>query len=252
MFNPLNLNNKLVLVTGASSGIGRATALVLARLGAAVVLCGRRESELRETAALMEQSGSAYLEPFDLAQTDAIPGWMQQICSKHGSGLAGIVHCAGLGLSLPLRVMNRKKMDEVMTVNVYAALALLRGMATKGISDGSGGSVVLISSISGLVGGPGKTLYGASKAALNVIARSAALELASKRIRINCIAPAWVDTPMLRNAQRDLPEGIPDLGRQVLGVIAPEEVGTAAAYLLCDAAQHITGTTLVLDGGYTC
>ncbi len=112
---------------------------------------------------------------------------------------------------------------------------------------------MFISSIAGLVGASGLTAYCGSKAALHAIAKSAALELAGRRIRVNCVAPAWVDTPMLQRALTASPGGLPDLqNRQVLGLIAPEEVGTAAAYLLSDAARHVTGTTLVLDGGYTC
>ncbi len=253
MYNPLDLTGKLILVTGASSGIGRATAIVLSRLGASVILCGRREAELRATAGMVDSGAKVYVEPFDLTDTDAIPSWMQRLCANHGSSLQGIVHAAGVDATYPLRVLNRKKLDDAMSINVYAAFGLLRGVSMKAIGGENGCSVVFISSVSGLVGVSGKTTYGGSKAALHVIAKSAALELASKQIRVNCIAPAWVDTPMLKKALGEMPDGLPDLqNRQVLGLIAPDEVGTAAAYLLSDSARHVTGTTLVLDGGYTC
>jgi NAD(P)-dependent dehydrogenase (short-subunit alcohol dehydrogenase family) len=142
-------------------------------------------------------------------------------------------------------------MDEVMTVNTYAAMALLRGIASKGVSEPGGSSVVLVTSIAGFVGGMGKTIYAASKAALHIAAKSAAVELAGKRIRVNCLAPAWVDTPLLRRAEIELPSGIPELrNRQVLGPIPPEDLGIAAAYLLSDAAGFVTGTTMVINGGY--
>jgi NAD(P)-dependent dehydrogenase (short-subunit alcohol dehydrogenase family) len=175
------------------------------------------------------------------------------LCMNHGSPLQGVVHAAGVGDTSPIRVSNRKRLDEVMSVNVYACVGLLRGVSMKAIGGEKGCAIVFISSVSGLVGIAGKTVYGASKAALHSIAKSASLELASKRIRVNCIAPGWVDTPMMQQAIQELPGGLPDLkNRQVLGLIAPQEIGIAAAYLLSDSARHVTGTTLVLDGGYTC
>jgi NAD(P)-dependent dehydrogenase (short-subunit alcohol dehydrogenase family) len=251
MFNPLDLTGKLILVTGASSGIGRATAIVLSKLGASVILNGRRVEQLHESASLMDTSAQHYIEPLDMRDVDAIPGWMQQLSTKYGRGFSGVVHSAGVGSTYPIRLLNREKMDEVMTVNTYAAMALLRGIASKGVSESGGSSVVLVTSIAGFVGGMGKTIYAASKAALHIAAKSAAVELAGKRIRVNCLAPAWVDTPLLRRAEIELPSGIPELrNRQVLGPIPPEDLGIAAAYLLSDAAGFVTGTTMVINGGY--
>jgi NAD(P)-dependent dehydrogenase (short-subunit alcohol dehydrogenase family) len=253
MFNPLDLSGKLILVTGASSGIGRATAITLSRLGASVILSGRREEELRVTLEMADKASRIYIDPFDLSDTDAIPSWMNRLCMKYDSSLQGIVHAAGFGVTFPIRASNRKKIDEVMSVNVYASIGLLHGISMKAIGGENGCSVVFISSVAGFAGAAGKTVYCGSKAALHIIAKSAAIELALKRIRVNCIAPGWVDTPMLQKALCELPEGVKDLqNRQVLGLIPPEEVGIAAAYLISDAARHITGTTLVLDGGYTC
>lgn len=218
-----------------------------------MILCGRREAELRATADMMHAGAAIHVESFDLSNIDAIPSWMQQLCRSYNSGLDGIVHAAGVGVTSSIRALSKKQLDEVMSINVYASLGLLRGVSMKSVSGDTGCSVIFISSVSGLVGVAGKTVYGGSKAALGIIAKSAALELASKRIRVNCIAPGWVDTPMLQQALRELPNGLPDLqNRQLLGLIQPEEIGVAAAYLISDAARHVTGTTLVLDGGYTC
>jgi NAD(P)-dependent dehydrogenase (short-subunit alcohol dehydrogenase family) len=253
MFNPLDLSGKLILVTGASSGIGRATAIVLSRLGASVVLNGRREEQLHETASLMEKVAKHYIELLDLNEVDAIPAWMQKISETYGSGFSGVVHCAGIVSALPIRAITLSRAEEAMRINAFASMAILRGAAKKKVFAASGCSVVLISSVNALVGWPGKTVYSAAKAALHGIAKSASLELAPKRIRVNTLAPAWVDTPMLHRFIQDFPDGCSDLqDRQVLGLIAPEEVGIAAAYLISDAARHVTGTTLVLDGGYSC
>lgn len=248
-----DLSNKLILVTGASSGIGRATAIVLSQRGAKVILCSRREAELRTTQEMMTSPEQHEIAAMDLTDTDAIPNWVQQICKRGDRQLGGLVHAAGIGTTVPLRVLNRRRIDEVMTVNTYAALGLLRAAAVKGVPRAEGCSVVLISSIAGLIGMSGLTAYGASKGALHAIVKSAALELAARRIRVNCIAPAWVDTPMLQEAVTGLPGGLSHVdARQPLGLIPPAEVGAAAAFLLSNEARHITGTTLVIDGGYTC
>jgi len=248
-----DLTGKLILVTGASSGIGRATAVALSKMGANVILCSRSESGLLATREMMAGPQRHEIETIDLVDTDAIPGRVQRMCTDRGRRLDGLVHSAGVGTTVPLRILNRKKIDQVMDVNVYAALALLRAIAVKGVPQPSGCSVVLISSIAGLIGMSGLTSYGASKAALHGIIKSAAIELAGRKIRVNCIAPAWVETPMLQDAVAGLPGGLSHVeSRQVLGLIPPSEVGAAAVFLLSDQAQHITGTTLVLDGGYTC
>lgn len=248
-----DLTGKLILVTGASSGIGRATAIAISKMGASVILCSRRETELLATREMMTCPERHNIEIMDLTETDAIPGMVQQICTSRGRNLDGIVHSAGIGTTVPLRILTRKKIDEVMSVNTYAAFALLRAVAGKGVPSPIGCSVVLISSVAGLIGMSGLTGYCGSKAALHVIVKSAALELAERKIRVNCIAPAWVDTPMLQEAVNGLPSDMSHVEkRQVLGLIPPEEIGAAAAFLLSDSARHITGTTLVVDGGYTC
>jgi NAD(P)-dependent dehydrogenase (short-subunit alcohol dehydrogenase family) len=251
MFNPLDLSGKLILVTGASSGIGRATAVVLSDLGASVIVCGRREEQLRETVSLMNAAAQHHIEPLDLNNVDAIPAWMQHLCARYGSPMAGVVHSAGIGSAYPVRLFNRSKADETMSINLYAAIAIVRGAASKGVAAPEGCAIVFISSLAGLIGVAGKTIYGASKAALHSVAKSAALELAGKRIRVNCVAPAWVDTPMMRAAEVEQPSGVSDLqNRQVLGPIPAQDVGIAAAYLLSDAARFVTGTTMVINGGY--
>ncbi len=247
------LTDKLILVTGASSGIGRATAIVLSKMGAEVILSARRESELQATRAMMISPDRHAVEPIDLADTDAIPRWVQEVCLRGNRHLDGVVHAAGIGTTVPLRVLSRTKIDEVMHINTYAALGLLRAVAAKSVPKPSGCSVVLISSVAGIIGVSGLSTYSASKAALHAIARSAALELAPRKVRVNCIAPAWVETPLLDKAVTVLPGELSHVSsRQFLGLIPPEEIGAAAAFLLSDHAQHITGTTLVIDGGYTC
>lgn len=249
-YNPLALPGRVFVVTGASSGIGRATATVLSRLGARVVLSGRRVSALEETRAGLDAPERHLIEPFDLADLDGIPGWLRGVRERAGSELSGLVHSAGHGAASPIRAVSRRTIDAVLEPNLHAALLLLRGATAKGVGrDGS--SIVFISSVAAVTPAKGLAAYAGSKGALHSVARCAAQELAPKRIRVNCVAPAYVATPMLDQAQTELPGDFTHLQRQVLGVIEPEQVGVAVAYLLSDAARTVTGTVLTIDSGYT-
>jgi NAD(P)-dependent dehydrogenase (short-subunit alcohol dehydrogenase family) len=251
MFNPLDLSGKLILVTGASSGIGRATSLVLSRLGGRVILTGRREPALQETLCAMDQPTKHLVCPADLAKTDGIPTMVQQQVEKAGSPLDGIVHSAGVGKPISLRLTSRSSVEAMMDINVYASLALLQAISTKNVASPRGGSVVLMSSVAASVASPGLVAYSGTKAALFGIAKSAALELASKQIRINCIAPGYVKTPMLDQAE-DAFVGFEQLKkRQFLGLTEAEDIGVLAAYLLSDASRAVTGATFLIDGGFS-
>lgn len=252
MYNPLDLTGKHVLVTGASSGIGRGVAQVLSRLGARLVVTGRREEALHDTIHGLENPSLHRAEVFDLSDTDAIPEWVKSITTSVGAPLDGVVHAAGLSTAIPVRILNRDRIDSLMVLNVYASLALVRGINAKGVGA-DGCSLVLISSVSGLAGAPGHTVYSASKGALHSMVRSAAKELSPRRMRVNCVAPAWVQGPIMgvvNDIQGEAFQKVQE--RQFLGAIPPEDVAVSTAYLLSDAARTVTGTTLVIDGGWTC
>lgn len=252
MYNPLDLSGRHVLVTGASSGIGRSVAGVLSRLGARLVLTGRREDALRQTLDGLEDPSAHRVAVFDLEDVDAIPGWVKTLASEGGAPLDGVVHAAGLSTAVPVRILSRSRMDRLMVLNVYASLALVRAVSARGVGA-DGCSLVLISSVSGLAGAPGHTVYSATKGALHAMVRSAAKELAGRRMRVNCVAPAWVQGPIMdvvHDLQGEAFQQVQE--RQFLGAIPPEDVAVSAAYLLSDAARTITGTTLVIDGGWTC
>jgi NAD(P)-dependent dehydrogenase (short-subunit alcohol dehydrogenase family) len=161
------------------------------------------------------------------------------------------VHSAGLGGTSPIRALSRKAIDTILVPNLHAALMLLRGATAKGVAAEAGGSFVIISSAAAMVATKGLVVYAGSKGALHAVVKSAAQELGDKRIRVNCVAPAYVATPMLEQAQTELPGQFTHLDKQFLGVIDPADVATAAAYLLSDPAKAITGTVLVIDSGYT-
>ena len=250
MFNPMELSGRAVLVTGASSGIGRATAILLSRLGARLVLTGRNEARLAETRAELEGEGHEAV-PFDLSNGDEIPAWIKGVASKTGP-LHGLVHAAGIQQVLPLKMVESRDVERMLQVNVGAAVMLAKGFRQNGV-HAEPGSVVLLSSVRGLVGEAGLALYSASKGAIVALTKSLALELAREKIRVNAVAPAFVQTPMFDVARKNMsPEQLAKLvAEHPLGIGRPLDVAYAIAYLLADTGAWVTGTTLVVDGGYT-
>lgn len=250
MPGPHSLSERTILVTGASSGIGRQTAIQLSRQGARLVLVGRSPERLQETAHRLTGEGHL-VQARDLTDADSVPAWLKELCRETGP-LHGMVHSAGVHLMKPLRFMSSQEFADVLAVNVVVAAALLKGLRQRGVC-GSPASAVLISSVMGLVGQAGVSAYSASKGAVCSLTRSAALELAAEGIRVNCVAPGLVQTEMADRASSTLtPEQMDQIrAMHPLGLGEPEDVAHAVAFLLSDASRWITGTTLVVDGGYT-
>lgn len=248
--NPLAMTDRHVLVTGASSGLGQAVATLLAELGCRVTLCARNAERLALAKAVLTGEGHV-AEPFDLSYVEAIPGWMKSLAERHGP-LHGVVHSAGLLTTKPLRILTPADWESAMRVNVVAASGLVKGFRQRGVCA-ERGSVVLLSSVMGLVGQPGQSLYSATKGALIGMARSLALELARENIRVNCVAPAVIMAGMSEQLKQNVsPEQFAQItAMHPLGLGRREDVAHAVAFLLADTGRWITGATLVVDGGYT-
>ena len=244
MYNPFQLTNKTILVTGASSGIGRETAVKCSQMGAKVIACGRNQERLESTLSCLDGSGHQ-LFAGDLSCSDFLNELIGSIENIDGALLA-----ASQTMLLPVLFSTEEKFKELFGNNFFPNVELLR-LLMKKKKIRANGSVVYVVSVGGTnIFEPGLSAYGSAKAALNSFIRYAALEFASKKVRINGISPGSIDTPMLRegNVSKDsLEECVSRCPLKRLGT--PEDVANGAIYLLSDASSWVTGQTLVIDGG---
>ena len=246
MYNPFTLENKTILVTGASSGIGRAIAIECAKIGAKVVVTGRNETRLQETHSLLEGDQPDYIVA-DLSVNEDVVDLGTKL-----STLDGIVHCAGFTIPKPFNFLNREDVNSVMDVNFIAPIFLTQFLLkNKKINKKS--SIVFISSISGVyVSYIAGSLYSASKGAINGIVKGLALELAAKGIRVNSVNPGMIETNILESGVISNDQLNEDKKKYPLKRYGkPEEVAYAVIYLLSDASSWTTGSNLLIDGGYT-
>jgi len=252
MNNPFSLEGKTILITGASSGIGRQCSISCSEMGANVILCGRNEDRLNETNKMMFQPDKHVIWATDLTDYEKIETEFKKIVELCGK-IYGVVHSAGISTTLPVRMVTPKKMEEFFQTNVYGAINLTRLMTKKANFSECGGSIIFISSVMGIVGEVAKSLYCMTKGALISGSRSLALELADRKIRVNCISPGVVITPMAQKAvyNRDEESLNKITCLHPLGLGSPEDVANACIFLLSEASKWITGTNIVVDGGYT-
>jgi NAD(P)-dependent dehydrogenase (short-subunit alcohol dehydrogenase family) len=253
-YNPMDLSGRLILVTGASAGIGRATAAVLAKLGARLVLNGRDAGRLDETATRLEPAadGQAHaIAPFDLSDLEAVPGWVKQQTAALGP-LHGIAHCAGIQSLRPIRIFSAAFFDEVMRSNLGSALALARGLRQKGC-HADRAAMALISSTAATAASPGNVVYAASKGGIIAATKGLAVELLSDGIRVNCVVPSIVETELIERGKQKLTaeqyEHLRTL--QPMGFGHPDDVAHMLAYLLADTSRWMTGSIVTVDGGRT-
>lgn len=247
----LEFEGRWVIVTGASSGLGRATAIELARHGARVVLSGRDERRLADTAASLGDAEHRVLV-LDLARHDAIAPAITALRQDVGA-LYGMCHAAGTVETRPLATNTVSVVQAQLDVNLLAGLEVARAVCRRDVMTPDGGSLLFISSIYGRVGMPGQIGYCASKGALVAATRAMAIELARRKIRVNCLSPGLVLTQMTEQALGVLSaEHVEKLkAAHPLGAGEPEDVARAAVFLLAPATRWITGADLAVDGGFT-
>lgn len=248
MYNPFSLEGKNILVTGASSGIGRAIAIECSKMGANVIIIARNETRLNETLSMMEASSNHKVIEADLSKVEDINILVDKLSIK----LDGIVHCAGFTITKPFQYFKDEDINGIMAVNFYAPLYLTRSLLKKKLIN-KDGSIVFISSIYGvLVSAYGGSIYSASKGAINGLMKGIALELASKSIRVNSINPGMINTDILSSGiitEEQLKEDAKKYPLKRYG--KPEEIAYGVIYLLSDASKWVTGSNLLIDGGIT-
>lgn len=238
------------MVTGASSGIGRASAIAASEQGARVALISRRAEQLSETLSLMSGEGHICISA-DLDDLVAIPEVLKSASAELGP-LSGMVHAAGVHAVTPLRTLSLRQLQAILETNISQSVLLAKAFRNPKVRA-EDASIVFMSSAAALKGEAGVSVYAATKAAVASLGRSLALELAPERIRVNSIAAGIVETPMSDGIRSKIGSDAWDSIRQEhpLGLGTPEDIANAVLFLLSDASRWVTGTTLVVDGGYT-
>lgn len=247
MYNPFSLENKTVLVTGASSGIGRATAIECSKMGATVIITARNKERLQETFDALDRSfGQEHQQVIaDMSSEEAV----HQLADIMPA-LDGVSLNAGIVKTLPVKFINGEALNEVLNVNMICPVLLAqRLLKKKKLHRGS--SVVFTSSIGGvMISTVGNTMYGVSKGGLNAFMKGFALEMASNGIRSNSVNPGFVATNILATGTISEEQLKQNMAHYPLGRFGePNDIAYAIIYLLSDASSWVTGHTLVVDGG---
>ena len=246
-YNPFSLAGKTILVTGSSSGIGKAVAIESSKMGANVIITARNEDRLNATFSELDRSEEQKhkLVIADLSVEEQLNNLASQI-----EKIDGLVLSSGKGLTLPFQFSTRDKFDDIFETNFYSPIELMRILYKKKLIN-QGGSIVIIASLGGTaIFSGGNSIYGASKAAINSIMKYCAREFAPRKIRVNSICPGMVDTPLIHRGTVSEEQLQEDMNRYPLKRYGkPEDVAYSAIYLLSEASSWMTGHSMVLDGG---
>jgi len=247
--NPFSLTNKIILITGASSGIGEATAIACDQQGAQLLLLGRNEERLRGTLGKLSSKKHRVLV-VDLTNFEDLTQQLS-VFLEDVKSIDGVVHAAGITATYPFKLFKPEQLDAILKINVQATFYVTKLLLKKLNKEGA--SLVFISSIMASLGEKAKTMYAMSKGAVSAGAKSLAIEFASKNIRVNSIAPGIVNTPMTANASYKKNDVLlaKTLEKYPLGFGEPEDVAHSCIFLLSDASKWITGTEITIDGGYS-
>lgn len=238
------LEGKHILVTGASSGMGKVFSQMIAAEGAVVTLLARNETRLAQTCNSLQGEGhkTVVCDLTDDEQIKAAVSGMETI--------DGAVFCAGINDYVPLKFVNQSKIDPIFKTNCFSQIILVQSLVKKKLIN-KGASLVFISSLSSEIGVPGTLLYASSKAALNSAVRVMATELAPQGIRVNSICPGIVRTEMLSGTNISEDQFIEQEKEYPLGLGTPEDVGHAVLFHLSDGSRWLTGQNMIIDGGYS-
>ena len=245
-YNPYSLEGKTILVTGASSGIGKATAIECSKLGARVIITGRDEARLQQTLSSLEGEGHVVIAAV-LGEDDGIRFLVERV-----PVLNGIVHAAGISDTVLFQFLKKERLENIFNINFFAPVVLSQLLLKKKLLR-KGGSIVFLSSIDGpITAHIGNSMYSATKGALSAMMRNMSIELASKGIRVNAVLPGMTETPLIHNDDITQEQLNKDMELYPLKRYAdPREIAWAIIYLLSDASTFTIGANLVVDGGFT-
>lgn len=246
-FNP----DEPFLVTGASSGLGKAISIKIVENGGKVIGIARNSERLEETKQSCSIPENFKYESYDLSENlDNLPNLVTSIAEKY-SRLRGIVLSAGIQETLPIGALKIANAQKLFDINYFANIALIKGFCKKKNNMGGGSSIVVLSSFTSLLGLPGTVTYSASKAALNSAVRTLAMELAKDKVRINAVLPGHILTELLTREGNLAKESFIETLNQKypLGIGTPDDVSNIVCFLLSDLSKWITGQSIVVDGG---
>ena len=248
--NPFSLQDKNIVITGASSGIGKQCAVTCSQLGANIIMIALEDNKLKETMELLSGDRNIYYAR-DITNYEDIDNIISDAVSKIGK-ISGFIHSAGVEMTLPLNVLKAENLSKTYAINVISAFEISKKISHKKNINEYGASFVFIASIMSDFGQAGKIGYCSSKGALVAGARAMALELVNKKIRVNCVSPSVVMTEMSKQLFESITEEAQNeiLGMHPMGIGQPLDVANGCAFLLSDASKWITGINLYIDGGY--
>lgn len=250
------MHNKTALITGASSGIGRATAKAFAALGASVVLAARREADLSELVSEIEsQGGEATSIKTDVSVAKDVERMVAHAIEKYGRLDFAVNNAGTEGKFAGIVEMLEQDWDEVLAINLKGPFLCMQHEAKAMLAGASGGAIVNVGSVNSFLGFPGGSAYAASKHALIGLTSSVSAELAPQGIRVNLVCPGFIDTPMHHRGRAilgdELFDGVLQQRVHTRRAGRPEEIAHSIIFLCSDEASYITGTTLTPDGGFT-
>lgn len=247
-----SLEGKVALVTGASRGLGRSIALGFAEAGADVAIAARTVDDLETLAKEIDATGHRALAiETDVTDRDQIERMIARTSEELGRLDVLVNNAGGSNFASPLLGLRPAGWDKIIALNLDSVFHATQ-LGAQVMLESGGGSIIQMASVAGIEGAPGLSMYSAAKGGVRLFTKAVAKELAESGVRVNCIAPGWIDTPLndwmtndegtLREAEKMVPMG--RIGK-------PEEIVGAAIYLASDASSFVTGTTLVIDGGQT-
>lgn len=252
MINPMSLEGKSVIVTGAASGIGRETAIVLHELGAKLLLLDLDGAGMESVKSVLDKD--VVCRKVDLMEFASIDEILQEAKDELDTQFTGLVHCAGIPSVVPLKALTNEQYEKVMKINTQAGLNLAKAFTSKKVRNSERqASIVFISSVYGVVGSAANVAYATSKAAIIGMTKALAIELARKDIRVNCVAPGFIRTNMAEGVNKMFDEAYEDRIREMhpLGWGEARDIANGIAFLLSDASKWVTGAVLNIDGGFT-